>query len=899
MPSNTNSVLDGTFNSNSGDSSNEPGNLTQASNSQSIYWSAPPALYGPAGHLPLTLPNTSTDDQSTIGPIRHQRMGQHAQHTPYGRGQRTIGYAVGNGNPEDAATLSSVSGMTTPYEHIPGYHGNISAYNIPPSGDYGVHDTGEGFPTTATYNNIAGNMIQLHTTSHGESGLDILYRHIAMGAVYDSGEQLPEPACHHGTRVAVLESLAAWSTDERPESTLLWLHGPAGMGKSAVAQAFAAGCRLGASFFFRRGNPERGSWHRLFTTIAYRIAHSIPELCVPIQRAVETNKLVVNQLMKYQFQRLIIEPFQQAQIVGMVPILVLDGLDECEDERIQQDILRLLIDAVRAHQLPMRILLTSRPEPHIRNILESQANFDMCRGLELSPDESAYADIRKYLRDEFSRIRLEAWARGESLGQVWPTPDVLEVLVKKSSAIFVYAATVIRFVGDQYRDPQEQLQSVLDLDPDSTAPLDDLYTQILSMFSQQKGRGEESVTELARRNQQLRILHTIWRVGYLINPEEIDALLDLPPNTSRRNLGRLHSLVHVPPICRPFGLHRRVKLLHASFADYLGDPRRSKGWCVSLPWLESDNLFCMIRLLSSPPLTNDARAFYCELVEAVPQALSNATLSDELVAALRNEIFQDSLFLKCDQNPLWPKRDSLYPMDLVEVWEGHQFLANFVEHLKLSRDKSSPTFKFDSLYREILSSHPELMFILTAMLLWPGFASHYDILRVRGLTHGAFKPFIHFRGQLELPFPEGDSPLDFVADPNRVLGLGLDLGAVANDLVLQWIHRTRKLLLNGDWWVHPAILTVLAECREPSPEIIAELATLDLSQICGRLMSDPRTHHELHRYIELKDLQVIVNWLQARSTPPLEVIAFWEQQITDMRQCDFESGMRDSDSESD
>ncbi|KAJ7020953.1 hypothetical protein C8F04DRAFT_1142148 [Mycena alexandri] len=864
MPSNTNSVLDGTFNSNSGDSSNEPGNLTQASNSQSIYWNAPPALYGPGGHLPLTLPNTSTDDQSTIGPIRHQRMGPHVQHTPYGRGQRTIGYAVGNGNPEDAATSSSVSGMTTPYEHIPGYHGNISAYNIPSSGDYGVHDTGEGFPTTATYNNIAGNMIQLHTTSHGESGLDILYRHIAMGAVYDSGEQLPEPACHHGTRVAVLESLAAWSTDERPESTLLWLRGPAGMGKSAVAQAFAAGCRLGASFFFRRGNPERGSWHRLFATIAYQIAHSIPELRVPIQRAVETNKLVVNQLMKYQLHRLIVEPFQQAQIVGMVPILVLDGLDECEDERIQQDILRLLIDAVRAHQLPMRILLTSRPEPHIRNILESQATFGMCRGLELSPDESAYADIRTYLRDEFSRIRLEAWARGESLGQVWPTPDVLEDLVKKSSAIFIYAATVIRFVGDQYQDPQEQLQSVLDLDPDSTAPLDDLYTQILSIFSRQKGRGEESVMELARRNQRLHILHTIWQ-GYL-NPEEIDALLDLPPNTSRRNLGRLHSLVRVPPIRRPFELRRNVKLLHASFADYLGDPRRSKG------------------------------AFYCGLLHVVLPALSNATPSDELVAALRNEIFQDSLFLVCDQNPLWPKRDSLYPMDLVEVWEGHQFLADFVKHLKLSRDKSSPTFKFDSLYREILSSHPELMFILTAMLLWPDLVSDYHILRVRGLTYGAFKPFIHFRGQLEVPFPEGDSPLDFVADPNRVLGLGLDLGAVANHLVLQWIHRTRKLLLDGDWWPYPAILEVLAECREPSSEIIAELATLDLSQICG-LMSDPETHDEFHHYFNLHAFQVIVDWLQALSTPPLEVIAFWEQQIAEMRQCNFERGMRDSESE--
>ncbi|KAJ7772328.1 hypothetical protein B0H16DRAFT_168121 [Mycena metata] len=501
--------------------------------------------------------------------------------------------------------------MIFPYEHIPGHHGNISAYSIPPSG---VHDTEEGFPTAATYNNVAGNMTQLHVTSHGESGLDILYRHIAMGAVYDSGEQLPEPACHHGTRVTVLQNLLGWCTDDQPESTLLWLRGPAGVGKSAIAQTFAASCNLGASFFFRRGHPERGSWNRLFTTIAYQLAHLIPELRVPVQRAVEMNKLVVSQPMKHQFQRLIVEPFQQAQILGKVPILVLDGLDECEDNRVQQGILRLLIDAIHAHQLPMRILVASRPEPHIREVIESQTTVDIARSLELVPDQMMYDDIRTYLRDEFSRIQLEALARGEILGQVWPPPTILEDLIKKSCGIFIYAATVIRFVDDQYQNPQEQLQCVLDLDPGSTAPLDDLYTQILSTFNQQKGRGEKNVMPAARTNLPLRILHTIWRkicnIGARLDPEEIDALLDLPPNTSRRILRRLHSLLRVPPVHNPFGSYKFPQFLHASFADYLGDPRRSKGWCIAVQWLHSDNLFCMIRLLSSPPPTPSGRLLY-------------------------------------------------------------------------------------------------------------------------------------------------------------------------------------------------------------------------------------------------------------------------------------------------
>ncbi|KAJ7110415.1 hypothetical protein C8R44DRAFT_883572 [Mycena epipterygia] len=54
-------------------------------------------------------------------------------------------------------------------------------------------------------------------------------------------------------------------------------------------------------------------------------------------------------------------------------------------------------------------------------------------------------------------------------------------IVKKSSGCFICAATVIRFVDDEYSHPIDRLAAVVALDPKSTAPLDDLYTQILSV----------------------------------------------------------------------------------------------------------------------------------------------------------------------------------------------------------------------------------------------------------------------------------------------------------------------------------------------------------------------------------------------------------------------------------
>ncbi|KAJ7798731.1 hypothetical protein B0H14DRAFT_2200899, partial [Mycena olivaceomarginata] len=138
---------------------------------------------------------------------------------------------------------------------------------------------------------------------------------------------------------------------------------------------------------------------------------------------------------------------------------------------------------------------------------------------------------------------------------------------------FIYATTVICFIDDEYHHPADRLNSVLKLDPRSTAPLDDLYTQILSVVPQE----QEGL--------QLRILHTICigkETGNRISldPEEIDILLNLRTGTCRLILRCLHSLFKVPPIQTRFRFlgSASIDFLHASFGDYLSDTRRSRQW---------------------------------------------------------------------------------------------------------------------------------------------------------------------------------------------------------------------------------------------------------------------------------------------------------------------------------
>jgi hypothetical protein len=408
-------------------------------------------------------------------------------------------------------------------------------------------------------------------------GLDILYRYVLQDAMHNSAERPADPSCHPGTRDTMLDDLQIWSQDNRPEGSLLWLYGSAGIGKSAIAQNFAVNCHnegnFGASFFFKRGDPRRGNWRGVYPTLAYQLASSFGALQSQIQRAVENDKLVVGQAMRHQFQKLLVVPFEEASLLPLRPIIVIDGLDECEDHGVQATLLKLIIEGLRTGTLPVRVLIASRPEPHLREVLGATENFDICRHIELCPDASAYADIRRYLCDEFSRIRLSHTSRGIPLENDWPGENRIDHLVEKSSGTFIYAATVLRYVDDEYSHPAERLDSVLGLDPHSTTPLDTLYTQILST--------------VPNKTMLKRVLHAVVRTYGDWDPEEIDIGLQVRAGTSRLILRGLHSLVSVAPV-RTIGFRHTVTLLHASLGDFLLDPARSSELCVTAPaWILS------------------------------------------------------------------------------------------------------------------------------------------------------------------------------------------------------------------------------------------------------------------------------------------------------------------------
>ncbi|KAJ6509804.1 hypothetical protein DFH09DRAFT_942245, partial [Mycena vulgaris] len=200
--------------------------------------------------------------------------------------------------------------------------------------------------------------------------IQILHRAIALDALYDSAESFPQPRCHSETRTEMLDDLYNWAIADDSGRSILWLRGPAGAGRSAIMQSLCqrlqdAG-RLGGSFFLKRGHTTRGNAKVLFATLAYQLALNNRHLKPLVSQVVEDDPSAIGKHMGVQLHTMIVEPCRSLNHSISLAILLLDGLDECEGNGAQPEILRLLGNIAREHQLPLRVVIASRPEPQIR-----------------------------------------------------------------------------------------------------------------------------------------------------------------------------------------------------------------------------------------------------------------------------------------------------------------------------------------------------------------------------------------------------------------------------------------------------------------------------------------------------------------------------------------------------
>ncbi|KAJ7775710.1 hypothetical protein DFH07DRAFT_696896, partial [Mycena maculata] len=126
---------------------------------------------------------------------------------------------------------------------------------------------------------------------------------------------------------------------------------------------------------------------------------------------------------------------------------------------------------------------------------------------------------------------------------------------------FIYACTVIKIVGDEYSRPSEQFEVLLGPAHASTgspfADLDQLYTHILLDIP----NPSNLLCVLG-----FVLLFSSFISGGKVSQHTVEILLDLRPGDARLTLHGMHSLMQVP-----MSNDEAVKILHASFADFVFD----------------------------------------------------------------------------------------------------------------------------------------------------------------------------------------------------------------------------------------------------------------------------------------------------------------------------------------
>jgi len=195
-------------------------------------------------------------------------------------------------------------------------------------------------------------------------GWEILQLFVSPHTYHDSTTRQPKPTCHPGTRQTALQTILEWIDDSSASHPLMWLYGPPGAGKSCIARTVAEESerngKLAASFFFSRGSTTYGSIDHLIPTLACQIARSIPETAPYIKFALEDDPSIIAALIDTQFDRLIVEPFEILADNSVQPtksLVIIDGLDECDSEESQNDLLQLIEGALKHRNLPLRFLI--------------------------------------------------------------------------------------------------------------------------------------------------------------------------------------------------------------------------------------------------------------------------------------------------------------------------------------------------------------------------------------------------------------------------------------------------------------------------------------------------------------------------------------------------------------
>jgi hypothetical protein len=374
------------------------------------------------------------------------------------------------------------------------------------------------------------------------------------------------------TRERLLSDIITWA--EAPAAPVVfWLNGLAGTGKSTIARTICEDLAkiglLGASFFLSRQVAERRHAPNVVRTIAYQLARQRQAFADALSATLQDSPdLASTEGLQRSITELLFKPAVVLAADARL-VLVIDAMDECTDDnrgRPGGELLPLLLQGLLQMSGRVKLLLTSRVEPAIVRMFENASLGTQQAVVQLHDLDSTVvrSDIRTYLTRSFADI-VKDYPEMNLVD--WPSQEDLRTVVGVAGTLFVFAATVVRFVGTPKQNPRTRLEIMLARREGSSASpyrfLDRIYLQVLrtSVFSEEN-EDEVVLCELLRL-----VVGSIVAAQQPLSVAVHALLLDQDLIDVQRVVGSLSALLLSTS-------HEPLRIFHPSFPDFIVDSRR-------------------------------------------------------------------------------------------------------------------------------------------------------------------------------------------------------------------------------------------------------------------------------------------------------------------------------------
>lgn len=399
---------------------------------------------------------------------------------------------------------------------------------------------------------------------------------------------------------------SSWNSHNR--YGLLWVYGPAGVGKTTIIRSVAESLLQkpkdpptyvlaqpvnplpqisGACLFLSRENPVADS-RQLFADLAHDLARRYPKIAPFIQHAFDITPGIQDLSLEQQCDSLLVDPIrtwaqditEDHQIVVFV-----DGLDACDGGKSEHlkiiDVIHQSFQSLMVDHVKWQWIISSRSEPWIYstfNELTSDPRVQIISVPLASQQETG---------DYISR----------SLQGIAGRSGRLDSIRWHSAGYFAYAASLIAYVDLPTAGRSARFRNVVTHAEHESfkhehthmfTQLDEMYTDILVRVPlhlrdlTKRVLGAISVTQPSSSGES--------------NPTALmlSKLLGISVEEIHDVLYHLHSVITAGQDFAIPGL----TFYHKSFNDFLRNPSRSRDWCIDLLAVHADLAKCCLKKLS-------------------------------------------------------------------------------------------------------------------------------------------------------------------------------------------------------------------------------------------------------------------------------------------------------------